>query len=262
MHGLRQSTLSAVFVSLIVLAVHGAWAEQDPVKVPTPVQTSLNLNPGAGNLSMEVQGDLLMNHGSYAAAIDAYQKAWPRSAVLWNKTGLAYHHLFALDEAMKDYQLAIMLDPHYAEAYNNLGAIYHGKREFGLAERMYKRSLKYQPRAAVTYCNLGTTYFAESKYKQGVKAYRKAMEVDPQVFHVGQRDQVQAASSREERMAMAYNLAKLYASEGRNDDAIEALQKALSNGFNDRKRLFTDREFALLRATPAFQKLLVEEHLN
>ncbi len=237
-------------------------AEQDAAKVPAAVPTSFTLNPGASNLPMEVQGDLLMNRGSYAAAIEAYQKAWPRSAVLWNKTGLAYHHLFALDEAMKDYQLAIVLDPHYAEAYNNLGAIYHGKRDFGMAERMYKRALKYQPKSAVTYCNLGTTYFAESKYKQGVKAYRKAMQVDPEVFHLNHREQVETASSRAERMAMAYNLAKLYASEGRNDDAMEALQKALSEGFNDRKRLLTDREFATLRETPEFRKLMVEEHLN
>lgn len=260
MHGLRQSTLGAVFAGLIVLSTHTGVAEQDNPKIL--VQTALSLNADTSNLSMEQQGDLLMSRGSYAAAIDAYQKAWPRSAVLWNKTGLAYHHLFALDEAMKDYQLAIMLDPHYAEAYNNLGAVYHGKREFGLAERMYKRSLKYQPHAAVTYCNLGTAYFAESRYKQGVKAYRKAMQVDPEVFHLNQRAQVQAASSREERIAMAYNLAKLYASEGRNDDAMEALRKALLDGFNDRKRLFTDREFALLRETPEFQKMMVEEHLN
>ena len=262
MNGLRQTTLAAILASLIVLSAHNVWAEQDTAKVPTAVPTSLSLNSTASSLKMEAQGDLLMIHGSYAAAIDAYQKAWPRSSVLWNKTGLAYHHLFALDEAMKDYQLAIMLDPHYADAYNNLGAVYHGKREFGMAERMYKRSLKYQPRAAVTYCNLGTAYFAESKYKQGVKAYRKAMQVDPQVFHLTQRQQVQAASSREERMAMAYNLAKLYASEGRNDDALEALQKALFNGFNDRKRLLNDREFASLRETPEFRKLMTDEHLN
>jgi tetratricopeptide (TPR) repeat protein len=261
MHGLRQSALLIV-AGLILVSAHGAFAEQDDAKIPTVVPTALSLNTAAGNLPMEVQGDLLMNRGSYAAAIDAYQKAWPRSAVLWNKTGLAYHHLFALDEAMKDYQMALTLDPRYAEAYNNLGAIYHGKREFGLAERMYKRSLKYQPRAAVTYCNLGTTYFAESKHKQGVKAYRKAMQMDPQVFHLTQREQVQTASSRNERMAMSYNLAKLYASEGRNDDALEALHKALSDGFNDRKRLLNDREFAALRETPEFQKLMVEQHFN
>jgi tetratricopeptide (TPR) repeat protein len=263
MHGLRESILRVcVATALIAVGSLSVSAEQDAAKVPVAASTSFTLNPAARNLPMEVQGDLLMNHGSYAAAIVAYQKAWPRSAALWNKTGLAYHHLFALDEAMKDYQLAIVLDPHYAEAYNNLGAVYHGKREFGMAERMYKRALKYQPRSAVTYCNLGTTYFAESKYKQGVKAYRKAMQVDPEVFHVNHMEQVETASSRAERMAMAYNLAKLYASEGRNDDAMEALQKALSEGFNDRKRLLSDREFATLRETPEFRKLLVEEHLN
>ncbi len=48
-----------------------------------------------------------MFRGSYASAIDAYQKVWPKSAIVWNKIGLAYHHLYALDEAMKDYQMAL-----------------------------------------------------------------------------------------------------------------------------------------------------------
>lgn len=261
MFGLRRFALSAALAgALVAQCAFSAVAEQDGANL-APVSTVANAK-NLSNLMPEMQGDLQMVHGSYAAALEAYQKAWPRSAVLWNKTGLAYHHLFALDEAMKDYQLALILDPHYAEAYNNLGAIYHARRRYGLAERMYKRAIKYQPNSAVSYCNLGTTYFAESKVGQGIKAYRKAMQVDPQVFHLSARARIESASSRAERVAMAYNLAKLYASQGRNDDALDALQKALSEGFKDRKRLLRDRDFALLRATPAFQKLMIEEHLD
>jgi tetratricopeptide (TPR) repeat protein len=213
------------------------------------------------SLPPEARGDLLMARGSYAAAIDAYQQAWPRSASIWNKTGLAYHHLYALDEAMKDYQMALTLDHHFSQAYNNLGAVYHGKHEYGLAEREYKRAIKYQPRSAVSYCNLGTTYFAEYKYKKGIKAYQKAIEVDPQAFNPG-HDQIEEGTQREARVATAYNLAKVYASAGRNEDALAALRKAVSAGFNDRKRLMADKEFASLRETAEFHQLMVEEHLE
>jgi tetratricopeptide (TPR) repeat protein len=212
-------------------------------------------------ISHEKQGDLLMVRGNYAAAIDAYQQAWPRSAMIWNKVGLAYHHLFALDEAMKDYQLALTLDPHYAEAYNNLGAVYYGKHEFSLAAKEYKRSLKYHP-SAVTYCNLGTLYFAESKPKKGIRAYHSALELDPHVFNPNQLGSVEEAASREQRMAMAFYLAKVYASEGRYDDALNCLRKALSNGFNDRKQLMGDKELASLRKLPEFHQLMIEEHIQ
>ena len=45
-----------------------------------------------------------MVHRSYAAAIEAYQRDPEKSAVLWNKIGVAYHHMFALDQARKYYQ--------------------------------------------------------------------------------------------------------------------------------------------------------------
>jgi tetratricopeptide (TPR) repeat protein len=168
---------------------------------------------------------------------------------------------FALDEAMKDYQLALTLDPHYAEAYNNLGAVYYGKHEFSLAAKEYKRSLKYHP-SAVTYCNIGTLYFAESKPKKGIRAYHSALELDPHVFNPNQLGSVEEAASREQRMAMAFYLAKVYASEGRYDDALNCLRKALSNGFNDRKQLMGDKELASLRKLPEFHQLMIEEHIQ
>jgi hypothetical protein len=36
----------------------------------------------------------------------------------------------------------------------------------------------------------------------------------------------------------------------------------MDEGFNDRKRLIEDSDFAVLRTTPQFQKLLDAENLN
>jgi tetratricopeptide (TPR) repeat protein len=212
--------------------------------------------------SLEAQGDMMMLRGNYATAIEMYQHAWPRTASTWNKTGIAYHHLFALDEALKDYQLALTMNPHYAEAYNNMGAVYHGKKEFGSAEKAYKKALKYEPSSAVTYSNLGTAYFAQLKYKKGAKAYRRAIQLDPGVFSPERGNFIEDAGSREQRIAIELNLARVYASAGRNDDALDSLRKALSSGFNDRKLLMEDKELASLRKTPEFHQLLVAEHME
>jgi tetratricopeptide (TPR) repeat protein len=213
-------------------------------------------------LSPEEQGDLQMARGNYVAAIQAYQHGQLRSADTWNKMGIAYHHLFALDEARKDYEAAIALNPHYADALNNLAAVYHGKHDYKRAERTYKRALKYNPHAAITYCNLGTSYFARSKYKQGVKAYQKAFSLDPNVFNPKQTAMIEEGASREQRVAVNYYLAKTYATAGKNQEALECLRKALAAGFNDRKHLMQDPEFAMLRTTPEFHTLMVQQHLN
>jgi Tfp pilus assembly protein PilF len=77
-------------------------------------------------LSPEAQGDLYVARRQYIAAVEAYRHAPLMSARTWVKIGVAYHHLFAMDEALKAYQMAIRLDPHYSDALNNIGAVYHG----------------------------------------------------------------------------------------------------------------------------------------
>lgn len=234
-----------------------------PPEMTARVQVALpDLGPQFASLPPEQQGDLLMVRGQYVAAIEAYQHGPLRSALVWNKMGIAYHHLFAFEEARKYYQMALVLNPRYPEALNNLAAIYHGQHNYRQAERTYKKALKYAPDSAVTYCNLGTAYFTDRKYKQGAKAYNKALELDPNVFDVNQNQLIEDSSSRGQLIVVYYSLAKAYATAGKNEHALKYLRKALDAGFNDRHHLMEDKEFAELRKTPEFHQLLVEQHLD
>ncbi len=210
----------------------------------------------------EVHADVLMARGEYAAAIAAYQQIDLKSAIVWNNIGMAYHHLFALEEARKAYQAALALNPRFAPAANNLAAVYYAQRDFGQSEHWYKRALKHTSESAVIYCNLGTNYFAEGKYKKGVKEYRKAFSLDQQVFTPSDAAMVQGASSREQRVAMNYFVAETFASAGQKEQALLYLRKAMDEGFKDRKRLIEDKDFASLLTTPEFQQLLDQENLN
>ena len=210
----------------------------------------------------EAQGDLLMVNGDYAAAIEAYRQGSLRSAVTWNKIGVAYHHLFALEEARKNYQRALTLNPRYPDALNNLAAVYHGERNYKKAERTYKRALKYGPNSAVAYRNLGTAYFDEGNDKDGAKAYQKALELNPNSFDPGQAEVIEENISRRQRVAISYCLAKTYAVAGKNELALIYLRKAMDAGFNDRRLLMEDKEFTQLRTTPEFHQLIVAQHLD
>ena len=108
LHCRRSSGLCFLLVLPMVVCVHTSFAETpnpspSATEVATPSQTSA--------ISPELEGDLLMAHKSYAAALDAYQRETQRSAVLLNKIGVAYHHLFALDQARKYYQMALAINP-------------------------------------------------------------------------------------------------------------------------------------------------------
>jgi tetratricopeptide (TPR) repeat protein len=259
MTGHRYSQLFTLCVCLAIPVL------AEPIQQSPPSATEATAEKGSppqestlSTLSPEMQGDLLMARGSYAAAIQAYQRGSMQSAVIWNKMGIAYHHLFALEQARKDYLMALSLNPRYSEALNNLAAVYHGEHNYKQAERTYKKALKYAPNSAVTYGNLGTAYLSDQKYKQGAEAYQKALKLDPKVFDSAQSQLIDDGASRGQRASVNYYMAKTFAAAGNNEQALIYLHKALDSGFNDRRHLMEDKEFDQLRGMPEFQQLIVQ----
>jgi tetratricopeptide (TPR) repeat protein len=253
----RSSGLCFLFAVLLVVCAHTTLAST-PNSSPSATETPTA--PSTLELSPEVEGDLLMVHRSYAAALESYQRETQRSAVLLNKIGVAYHHMFALEQARKYYQQALVMNPGYAEALNNLAAVYHGQHDYKQAERTYKQALKYAPNAAITYCNLGTSYFADEKYKQGMEAYHQALKLNPNIFDPHQIQIVEETSSRRQLVAVNYFLAKTYAAQGKMQEAVSCLRKALQAGFHDNKLIMKEKEFAALRSTPEFHQLMLEQN--
>jgi tetratricopeptide (TPR) repeat protein len=251
-------TLVVCFASIVLFSTNllpAQAVDSAPAVTHAPVQPSVS-----PVLSPETQGDLLMVRGSYAAALQAYQLGSLQSAAICNKIGMAYHHLFALEEARKHYLMAIHLNPHYAEALNNLAAVYHGEHNYKQAEKTYKQSLKYAPNSALTYKNLGTAYVSDEKYKLGGQAFQKALTLNPSVFDTRQSQAIEDAGSRAQGADVSYYLAKTYATAGNNEQALLFLRKALAAGFSDRRRLIEDKDFAGLRGTPEFQQLMEQMH--
>lgn len=218
--------------------------------------------PPKPQITQETQGDIFMANRRYLEAINAYMLAPSDSAVIWNKIGVAYHHLFAFQEAKKHYQRALKLNPKYPEALNNLGSVYYEEKNYRRAVKLYKKALKYSPDSAVTYSNLGTAYFADKKFREGAEAYQRAMSIDPEIFERNSLGKIEHQGPPGQRATVSYYLAKTYAQAGNNDKALEYLRKAFACGFRDRKKLMEDQEFSALRKTPQFQKLLNDQNLH
>ena len=262
MDRLRRNPLLE-FVAVLLLAASSAAAQQSRflmLPAATPPQTVEQPQPESN--PAEALGDLYMAQHRYVAALNVYQSIELKSAVVWNKIGVAYHHMFAFEEARKNYEVSLRLNPHYAEALNNLGAVYHARKDYRKAESEYKLAIRYAPKSGVAYGNLGTSYFADHKYKKGIKAYQKAVEVDPSIFNPDRQASIEEGVSAEQRIAVNYSLAKVYAQAGKQQEAMAALHKALEAGFKDRKKLMEDRELASLRETPEFKQMVMDMHLR
>src|SRR5579862_8645416 len=109
------------FVSLLVLGTGLAFQTPPTVQTSDGLRTSSpNANPPANPaLTPEVRGDIMMARKMYREAIDFYKPGAEKSAILANKTGIAYHQLQDLDNAQLYYRRAIKLNPKYPEAINN-----------------------------------------------------------------------------------------------------------------------------------------------
>lgn len=201
------------------------------------------------------RGDIYMVRKMYREAIDAY-RAGGQTAVLWNKIGIAYHQLGQLNAAKKSYQRAVKLDKKYSDAVNNIGTVYYAEKKYRSAISQYRKAIRITPDSASYWSNLGTAYYARAKFDEMTKAYTRALELDPNVFEargtVGTR---MLDRSVADRARYHYELARLYASSGKNELALQYLRKAFEEGFKDRDKLQTS-EFTVLRETQEFKDLM------
>jgi tetratricopeptide (TPR) repeat protein len=228
---------------------------------PKPTQApAVQPQKPAPIISPEMRGDILMARKMYREAAEAYKEGPKDSAVLLNKTGIAYHQMLDLGPAEKYYRLAVKVNHNYSEAVNNLGTVYYARKSYRRAIGEYKKALRINPKSASIWSNLGMGYFARKEYQRAEQSWQQAMALDPDVFenHSTQGVLLQERSV-DERAKFHYFLAQGYAKKGLNDRALLYIRKALEEGFKDRKKLAEDPAFASLQELPEFKQLLALE---
>jgi tetratricopeptide (TPR) repeat protein len=240
-------------VSIVVLC-GSMWFASGVCRASNRTETAPTTQGAAQEQSAgESLGDLQMVEKHYVAAIDDYRSVATPSAVVLNKIGVAYHHLYGFGVAKTYYKRALLLDPKFSPALNNLGAIFYSQENYKAAEKMYRKAIKNDPRSAKAYKNLGTAYFAQGKISRGVEQYRAAFALDPEMFV--NDDAISEPTSDDNRAIEYYALARLFAEAGKEQVALAYLTKALAAGFSDKNRLMRDQEFAGMRNMPEFERL-------
>ena len=235
----------------------GAAAPEQQAKVELALRSPRDIAAANPNLTNLMRGDIMMARKMYREAIDFYKIEADDDAFMANKTGMAYHQLGDLRNALKYYNKALKIDKYYTDALNNRGAVNHANKYYYRAKEDYEKALAVDPLSATTWMNLGTTYFEQEKYREAFTCYINALRLDPQVFERRGTGGVKVQERTvEEKALFYYMLAKTYARAGNADAALRYIRFALENEFEDAKLFLEEAEFAFLAENEEFQLLM------
>jgi tetratricopeptide (TPR) repeat protein len=264
----REATIQAVALlgALLSLSVSSLGAQNPYANLPQQTAGLQQKAKPAANLSDEQYGDLYMVRKEYDKAIESYahvikvrqsaHESEAKIAILWDKMGICYQQKMDYGHAREAYRKAIRLDRTFAQPWNNLGTTYYLDGKPKKSIKFYRRAIKVNPESASYHLNLGTAYFARKKYERATREYRTAIQLDPDVLT---RNAAGRGTTVETRYASAkfyFYLAKIFASAGNPDKAVRYLERAMEEGFNNRKRILQDPDIQKISKDPAFVELM------
>ncbi len=212
-----------------------------------------------------------------AASVRALALA-PELAEAHAARGFALWLLQRAGEAAAEFETAIRLDPKQFEAryFYARGCFQRGEME--QAARLFEEAAgvreDYQARffAAQSYATLGRAAEAEAAYRRAAQVAEDHLALNPDdpraytmcavaLCRTGQPERGLACARRAVEVdpddaGVCYNVACLYALEGRVDDALGFLEAAFRHGFGDKAWIEHDPDLEPLRGEPRFQALL------
>jgi Flp pilus assembly protein TadD len=192
-------------------------------------------------------GRKLLDQGKLEAALSEFQKAAamdPRHGAVFLNLGQAYERANRSDEAINAYRRSIELEPRNFYARNNLGVLYDNQGKYDDAITEFQIALNTEPNNAMALKNLET-----AKQNKAI-----VQERNTQIGRV--LKQVEAKPQDPEP---AYQLARLYASYGKKETAIEWIGKAIQLGYKDLAYIKADPAFVELRKEREFELLLLKK---
>jgi tetratricopeptide (TPR) repeat protein len=99
---------------------------------------------------------------------------WPliMRGIMWSQKG-------NLDSAIKDFTDCIRLDPKYADVYLNRGCAWEKKSEYDLAIKDYDDLIHLRPKYSLAFFNRGNAWCKKNDYAKAIADYDEAMRLDP-----------------------------------------------------------------------------------
>ncbi len=129
------------------------------------------------------RADTHLYAGEWKAAIELYTRALsrePNCVYVLVQRGLALQEENRLNEAIKDYNLALGLDPDYGPAFYGRSRARHGQRDFHGELADAKSGLELDPEKAAMYRRqTGAAYMGLKRYADALLEYTQVLDVLP-----------------------------------------------------------------------------------
>ena len=103
----------------------------------------------------------------------------PHNSLEHNSYGIYYQVKGDKQNAIKEYNKAILLNPVLPNVKNNLGKIYFDNSNDSLAEFFFQEELKINQNSDLAYSNLGSIRFKYGNYSEAEELKRKALSINP-----------------------------------------------------------------------------------
>jgi len=93
--------------------------------------------------------------------------------------GVTYHNEGRLDEAIREYQAALRVNPNYAETHYNLGLAYRQQGRLDEAIHEYEAALRINPDDVESHLNLGMAYGEQGRLNDAIRECQVALRINP-----------------------------------------------------------------------------------
>ncbi len=117
-----------------------------------------------------------------AALLDDYVKRFPQDPEGIHRRGSMLLWQGKQDEAVREYERLLRIDPNFASAYNMLGYFWMQRGDAVKAEDNFKRYRYLAPDQANPYDSLGELYTSRGRYGEAEASLKKALEIKPDFF--------------------------------------------------------------------------------
>jgi tetratricopeptide (TPR) repeat protein len=141
-------------------------------------------------------------------------------------------------EAIRSFDLALRIDPHYVDAWIKRGYAHFHLDEYTVAIASYDRALEVDVNNAEAWNLKGLAYYKLKNYDKAIDCCEKSVDINPN-----------------EGMSW-YNMACYLTLSGRVDDGLDALKRSIEIDIQNARKAVRDRDFENARAEEGFRRIV------
>ena len=142
------------------------------------------------------------------------------------------------EEALEDYDIAIELQPTFAEAWIGKGVVYENLKRYEDSLNAYEKAIKLNDNMTEAWIGKGVVFFSLGQYDNSQRAFNKVIKLEPDLDKGW------------------YNLACIFSIKGQKEEALLHLKKAIKRNSFNKTRAEKDKDFENLWEDKGFLALV------